>query len=306
MASRFMAVHLIANRPFANQWRTLVSTGVLFLVFTLLFSPAVSPGQGTAGRPMPALRFEPPVGFTGSGGDTFTPNSYHNASVKVRYFRPLRGRLEDEVRNSLMQEWQRELNRRVEYLTQPKHENMQVAGADEAILSAFTENYFGKPAMNLQIAVAASQAVAVVYIWADRDAWQYYKTSVDNFVKSIRVEAEEKPPAAGSSPQQNAARRAIAGLYLGQWMATTRFYLFSEDGRFHRGHGLPHAPGGDISRFNYQNARETDPGNSGTYRISGNELVIEVTGQNPVKAPLPVNGQVKIEGITYSRQVIAK
>jgi hypothetical protein len=236
----------------------------------------------------------------------FTPNSYHNASVKVHFFRPFRGKLADEVKTSLMSEWQREMNRQVQYLTQPQHENRQVSGADEAILSAFTENYFGKPVMNLRLAVVASQAIGVVYIWADRDAWQYYHDSLENFLKSVRVEAEEKPPAANSSPQQNAARRSVAGLYLGQWMASTRFYLLSDDGRFYRGHRLPSAPGGDIRRFDYQHAREVDPGNSGTYRVSGNEIIFEIATQNPIKAPLPVDGQVKIEGITYKRQALPK
>ncbi|HEX7286742.1 MAG TPA: hypothetical protein VF532_11215, partial [Candidatus Angelobacter sp.] len=206
----------------------------------------------------------------------------------------------------LMSEWQRDLNRQVQYSTQPQHEKRTVPGADEAILTAFTENYWGKPAMHLRLAVVASQAIGVVYIYADRDAWQYYHDSLDNFLRSIRVEAEEKPPAANSSPQQNAARRSVAGLYLGQWMTSTRFYLLSEDGRFYRGHRLPSAPGGDIRRFDYQHAREVDPENSGTYRVTGNELIFEIASQNPIKVPLPVEGQVKIEAITYKRQPLPK
>jgi hypothetical protein len=292
----------------AGQRRTAISTRRILFAFTLLLSPVVSFGQeaGSADRPMPTFRFEPPVGFIPAGGDLFTPNSYHNAYVKVYFFRPFRGKLEEEVNTSLMRDWQRELNRQVQYLTQPQRKKMPVPGADAALVSVFAEDYFGKQGLNIQLAVVASQALGVIYVWADSDAWEYYHDSLDAFLKSVRVEAEEKPPAANSSPQQNRARRSIAGLYLGQWMMETRFYLFSEDGRFYRGHRLPSAPGGDIRRFNYQHAREVDPANSGTYRISENGIVLEVAGQNPVNVPLPVDGKVKIEGITYQRQVLSK
>jgi hypothetical protein len=282
----------------------LVSTGSVLLVTALLLLPVVGFGQGAG--PMPALRFDPPAGFIRSGGDLFVPNSSHRASIKVYYFRPFSGQLQNEVNASLMRDWQKEINRPVQYLTPPQHESRQVPGADEAVLSAFTENYFGKSAINLRLVVVSSQAIGVVYLWAEQDAWQYYNASLNNFLRSVRVEAGDRAPAADASPQQNAARRAMAGLYLGQWMTSTRFYLFSEDGRFYRGHRLPSAPGGVLARFDYQRAREVDPDNAGTYRISGNELIIEVAGQNPVRVPVPVNGQVKIEAINYKRQVLSR
>lgn len=273
----------------------------------LLLSPFAWAGQqaGPTDRPMPTLRFEDPVGFNKTGGDIFTPNSYANASVKIVYFRPFHGKLEDEVSGSLMNEWVRHLNRQVRYTSQPSHEPRTVPGAESAMISAFVEDYWGKPCMNLRLAVVASEAIGIVYIWADRDAWANYQNSIEAFLKSVRVESADKPPAANSTPQQNAALKAIAGLYLGQWMATTRFYLFSEDGRFYRGQRLPSAPGGDIRRFDYQRARELDPGNSGTYRVTGKELVIQVPGQNPIKVPVQADDALKIEGITYKRMELS-
>jgi len=282
------------------------SLTMILLAAALLLSPLVNAGQeaGSADRPMPTLRFEPPAGFMKTGGDIFTPNSYANASVKIVYFRPFHGKLEEEVNGSLMNEWVQHLNRQVRYSSQPSHEPRTVPGAESAMISAFVEDYWGKPCMNLRLAVVASEAIAIVYIWSDRDAWANYQNSIETFLKSIKVESPDKPPGANLSPQQNAASRAIAGLYLGQWMMSTRFYLLSEDGRFYRGHRLPSVPGGDIRRFNYQRARELDPGNSGTYKVTGNELVFQVPGQNPVSVTLPADEAVKIEGITYKRQAL--
>ncbi len=274
----------------------------------LLLAPLAGAGQGAdmTDRARPTFRFEDPVGFIRAGGDLFTPNSSHHASVKIVYFRPFRGKLEDEVNGTLMREWVRDLNRQVRYLSPPKREKTTIPGAESAMVSVFQEDYFGTPCMNIQLAVAASEAVGVIYVWADRDAWNYYHDSLEAFLKSVRVESEDKPPAANSSPQQNAARKAIAGLYVGQWMMDPRFYLFSEDGRFYRGHRLPSAPGGDIRRFDYQRARELDPSNSGTYEVTGKELVIQVPGQNPIKLPLQADDVLKIEGITYKRMPLSK
>ena len=274
----------------------------------LLLAPLAWAGQeaDSTDRAMPTFRFENPVGFNKTGGDIFTPNSYANASVKIVYFRPFHGKLEDEVSGSLMNEWVRHLNRQVRYASQPSHEARTVPGADSAMVSAFVEDYWGKPCINLQLAVVASEAIGIVYIWADRDAWANYQNSIEAFLKSIKVESPDKAPAANSSPEQSVARKAIAGLYLGQWMMTTRFYLFSKDGRFYRGQRLPSAPGGDISRFNYQRARELDPDNSGTYKIAEKELVIQVPGQNPIKVPLQADDVLKIEGIAYKRMDLPK
>lgn len=274
----------------------------------LLLSPLAGAGQeaDSTNRPMPTFRFDGPAGFNKTGGDIFTPNSYANASVKIVYFRPFHGKLEDEVNGSLMNEWVQHLNRQVRYASQPSHEPRTVPGADSAMVSAFVEDYWGKPCMNLRLAVVASGAIGIVYVWSDRDAWATYQNSIEAFLKSIKVESPEKAPASNSTPQQNAARKAIAGLYLGQWMTTTRFYLFSEDGRFYRGQRVPAAPGGDIRRFDYQRARELDPGNSGTYKVTGKELVIQVPGQNPITVPLQADDVLKIEGITYKRMDLSR
>lgn len=274
-----------------------------FVWATLLLTPLAWAGQGadSTNRPLPTFRSDGPVGFNKTGGDILTPNSYANASVKIVYFRPFHGKLENEVNRALMNEWIQHLNRQVRYASPPSHEPRVVSGAESAMVSASVEDYGGKPFMNLRLAVVASGAIGIVYVWADRDAWANYQTSVEAFLKSIRVESPDRAPAANSSPQLNAARKAIAGLYLGTWMTTTKFYLFSEDGRFYRGQRVPSAPGGDIRRFDYQRARELDSDNSGTYQVTGNELVIQVPGQNPISVPLESADVLEIEGITYKR-----
>src|SRR5436305_13172939 len=92
---------------------------------------------------MPTFRFDPPAGFNRVGGDLFTPNTLHHASVKIQFFRPFQGKLDEEVGTSLMREWQRELNRPVRLLAQPQREKSPVQGADAAIATVFAEDYNG-------------------------------------------------------------------------------------------------------------------------------------------------------------------
>src|SRR5262245_12478736 len=108
---------------------TRLNTVTFLLASTaLLLSPLASIAQqaDSAARPMPTLRFDPPVGFNKTGGDIFTPNSYANASIKIVYFRPFQGKLENEVSGSLMNEWIQHLNRQVRYTSQPSHEPRSV------------------------------------------------------------------------------------------------------------------------------------------------------------------------------------
>jgi hypothetical protein len=95
-----------------------------------------------------------------------------------------------------------------------------------------------------------------------------------------------------SSSPRNISDAGDAGLYLAttrqlrfnpfgspgsaSWEVATEFYLLSRDGRVFRGRDLPNAPGGDISRFDYDAARREAPGNYGTYTAQGNQVMMQL------------------------------
>ena len=111
----------------------------------------------------------------------------------------------------------------------------------------------------------------------------------------------------------------IAGLYLasksqyrlnplggpgsGSMEWSMEFYLLCRDGRVFRGADLPDAPGGDISRFDYDAARRAAPAASGTYAIRGNEVVLTL-GDAPretIVATRPEPGVLAIRGTNYRK-----
>jgi hypothetical protein len=112
----------------------------------------------------------------------------------------------------------------------------------------------------------------------------------------------------------------VAGLYLastsqfrlnpfgspgsGSWEWRTEFYLLSRDGRVFRGPDLPEAPGGDISRFDYDAARRKAPAASGTYSMSGREVVLKMgPAQESIVATRPEIGVLEIHGTKFKRGV---
>jgi hypothetical protein len=136
------------------------------------------------------------------------------------------------------------------------------------------------------------------------------------------------PAVAASGPA--AARPAtavgddVAGLYLastsqyrlnpfgspgsGSWEWRTEFYLLSRDGRVFRGPDLPNAPGGDISRFDFDAARREAPSASGSYTVRGREVVLTMGGppQETLVATRPEAGVLEIRGTKFKRSMADK
>ena len=82
----------------------------------------------------------------------------------------------------------------------------------------------------------------------------------------------------------------------------TEFYLLSRDGRVFRGPDLPNAPGGDISRFDYEAARRDTPDASGTYAVRGRDVVLKMgTSQETIVATRPEPGVLEIRGTKFKR-----
>ena len=82
----------------------------------------------------------------------------------------------------------------------------------------------------------------------------------------------------------------------------TEFYLLSRNGRVFRGPDLPKAPGGDISRFDYDAARREAPDAYGTYTVRGREIVLKMGGsQEAIVATRPETGVLEIRGTKFKR-----
>lgn len=154
-------------------------------------------------------------------------------------------------------------------------------------------------------------AVALVDFHAlNLDAWKRELPTVDQVFASMRVGEAALPAASAARPS-----RGVSGLYLAtvrrmvfrptggtDWTTSTEFYLLSPDGRVHRGHGLPEVPGGNLARFDYESARRSDPGNSGTYSASGNRVSITV-GDERIAATLTGADELDIRGTKFRRSV---
>jgi hypothetical protein len=124
------------------------------------------------------------------------------------------------------------------------------------------------------------------------------------------VRVGDPEASAASQPAQGAS-----GLYLAtvrrmvfratggtDWVTETEFYLLSPDGRVQRGHGLPEVPGGDLRRFDYESARRADPGNSGSYATSGNQVTITF-GEERISATRAGADELEIRGTRFKRSV---
>ena len=132
--------------------------------------------------------------------------------------------------------------------------------------------------------------------------------TIDLVFSSMRGGDTQAP--AASRPAQGAS-----GLYLAtvrrmvfratggtDWITATEFYLLSPEGRVQRGYGLPEVPGGDLRRFDYEKARRADPGNSGSYTTSGNQVTITI-GEERISATLAGPDELEIRGTRFQRSV---
>jgi hypothetical protein len=117
------------------------------------------------------------------------------------------------------------------------------------------------------------------------------------------------------APGTSRPTQGVSGLYLAtvrrlvfqatggtDWITTTEFYLLSPEGRVQRGYGLPEVPGGDLRRFDYENARRADPGNSGSYTMIDNRVTITI-GEERISATLAPPDELEIRGRRFKRSL---
>jgi hypothetical protein len=182
---------------------------------------------------------------------------------------------------------------------------MPTAVGVSAALLALVAPVPAQPALSFP----APGAVALVDFHAlTIDAWKRESPAIDRVFSSMRMGDAQAPaaprPAQGASgPYLATVRRLVFRATGGtDWVTTTEFYLLSPEGRVQRGHGLPEVPGGDLRRFDYENARRADPGNSGSYTTSGNRLTITI-GEERISATVAEPDELEIRGTKFKRSV---
>ena len=263
-----------------------------------------------AAAAQPALSYDPPIGW--KRGAYSSPVVYTapggQAELHVYGFQRYDGDVRARMRETRLFELIGIEHREDRPLEAPKAGEINVQGAGAVPFVTFAEQRGGVVRYRLRVAIPAPGAVALVDFHAlGIDAWKRELATVDKVFASMRV--GDAPPAAAARPSQG-----VSGLYLAtvrrmvfratggsEWTTSTEFYLLSPDGKVYRGHGLPEVPGGNLARFDYESARRSDPGNSGTYSASGNRVTIAV-GDERIAATL-AGQELEIRGTKFRRSV---
>jgi hypothetical protein len=276
------------------------------------------PARFVAGQ-TPVLRYDPPAGFFGGGGtkDTWISNSA-DGLISIYQFEPFTGSFRDQFARTLFVDRIDQQSRETRIVRQPFGDTITVPGAESAILLRFVADHSGYVREHARLAVLSQGAVAVIDISSSSaDAWTRNWPGALGVLKSVHVEVEKPRPVTAASMS---AMRDVAGLYIGssmvfqanpmgtvgsgRWVAGTKWYLLSPDGKVQSGYKLPQAPDGDITRFDYDAARRADPGFGGTYFIEGNQITLKLGNETVVADRTPKG--IAIRGTSYEKMDLKK
>jgi hypothetical protein len=257
----------------------------------------------------PALSYDPPAGWKRGPYNSpavFTAPS-GQAELHVYGFQRYDGDVRARMRQTRLFELIGIEHREHGPLEPPKAGALTVQGAGQVPFVTFAEQRNGVVRYRLRAAIPAPGAVALVEFHAlTLDAWKRELAAMDKVFGSMRV--GDAPAPAATRPAQG-----VSGLYLAtvrrmvfratggsEWTTSTEFYLLSPERKVYRGHGLPEVPGGNVARFDYEKARRTDPGNSGTYSASGRNVTL-LLGEERISATLNGQDELEIRGTKFRR-----
>jgi hypothetical protein len=234
--------------------------------------------------------------------------------IAIYPFRPFTGEFQRHFAQTLFAE-QIEQNRETRIVRPPSGDAVTVPGAESAILVRFVADHSGYVREHARLAVLSRGHVAVIDISSSSpEAWTRNWPGALGLLRSLRVLAETPRPVAPIPVGGPVGE--VAGLYLGsamifqgnpmgsvgsgRWVAGTKWYLLSGDGRVQSGFKLPQAPNGDIRLFDYDAARRKDPGFGGTYSVEGRQVTLRL-GNETVVADLTPEGHLVIRGTAYTK-----
>jgi hypothetical protein len=288
------------------------------VVISLLFTLALS---NAGAQSNPTLRYAPPPNFYRSAitpPEDYTSNEF-NASMQIYPFRPFTGNIEQMFQRTMLREWIDPRYREASVTAQPLFGRSAIQGAQAVYTARFAENVVGIPRQRMRMLIVAGNSAAIVDATAVNDqVWQRAVPALNAMAATLRVEAGQAVPSIAEGP--GPAGKAVAGLYMGSkpkymvnlnravgqgsHVLALHYYLLSPNGRVYRAYDQIQAPGGDVSRFDFDAAQRADPVNSGRYTIKSNQLHIQFIGQPPetISVPAPQGGRVTIDTVLYIRQ----
>jgi len=285
----------------------------------LLLALALFAGAALA---QPVLHIEAPKGFTGSLGrdPAAHVSGAGDAILNIYPFKPLGGAFQEKFRATLLRELVQEDRQERKLAGAPEIAAIAVPGADEALFAKFVEDRAGTLRYRLRVAIRSGSAVALVDY--DANGAKAYMGNWPTVASSLETMKVGTAKAAAPAPKPAAAQKGGGGgdgLFLaqtrrfvmriggtpgsGDWEITTRFYLLSKDGRFHRGYGLPSVPGGDIRTFDFAQAERQDAGNTGSFIRTGSKLVFRSAAGETVEGSLADN-QLAVENLTFKKSAL--
>jgi len=283
-------------------------TGTRALTFSLAIALQASP--------LPNLTIEPPEGFYRSAASDAKVQWFDsfivNATMRIYPFRAVTADPIATFQQTLFLDWT-PLDVPMGRIGQPAFDKTTMAGAD-AVVSARYFDSNGRSHLRLLIVINRGGAAAIVHLRAETaSGLEQVLPSFRKVLSTMKISGGPGRLSVGTG----ADTRAVAGLYMvprmklstvpGGSTMSTYFYLFSADGRVYRGYGLPSAPNGDLSRFDYAAAAQSDPENAGTFLIRAGQLVIQMGWQHAYTITTGVPdaaGRVTIENSTLTRQAV--
>lgn len=280
---------------------------------------AMLPATATAQETVPVLRYQPPANWYRSAD--VNPESYSsneaNAGVQIYRFRPINGDIQQMMGQDLLKRWIDPQYQETNVAAQPIWSRDSIPGAEAVYSIQFIENVAGIMRQHVRtILVSRGYAAMMDAQAATPESWMRSGPTLQAVYRTLRVESAAAPPSVANGP--GPLGRQIAGLYMGtkpkyvvnlnrpagygDQVVALHYYLFAADGRVYRCYDTPPA---DYQRFNFEQAAQADPGNSGRYTVSGDQIYMQFgTGQEleELTAPLPRSGRVEIETVVYQRQ----
>lgn len=272
----------------------------------------------------PTLQYAAPTNFYRSASafpDEFSSQEV-NAGIQIYQFRTFSGDFQAVFRQSLLRDLIDPQFRESNVASQPAITPANIPGAEQGLVARFYESVAGSPRPHMRVALLANGAVAIADLSANSEAsWQRVWPALQATLVSFKVvgpNAASAGPSAGT-PDARANASAVSGLFMGtkpkyvvdlqrgvgygRSVVASHWYLFSGDGRVHRGYDDPVAPNGDIRRFDFEAAGRSDADNAGTYKVQGNQLVMEFGAQQTERIVVPLEkNRLVINSVTYYRK----
>jgi hypothetical protein len=267
--------------------------------------------------PAPVLHYDAPPNFMRSA--VYPPDDYvstqFNASIQVYPFEPFTGNVAEMFQRTLLRDRIDAQHREENVASMPQFERLDIPGAEAAFSAIFSENIVGLLRPHMRIVIVARQAAAIVDASAiNASLWPRLLPELNGLIQTMRVDTASAPPSLADGPGRTGL--TIAGLYRGTkpkfmtgltfqpsyFVPALHFYLFSPTGRVYRAYDQIRAPSGDITRFDFDAAQQSDPANSGRYTIKDGKLYIKMGNEPMISTTAPDGNAVIIQSVTYVHQ----